>query len=1083
MPLGEPLPLRVVHAEGRNGDRAAVGEGRRSADADQAAPRAGADERAEARFAEVGRERVAPRAAPPVDQHDLRSAVGHGRPLLARAVAHGPVREHRPVQQLDEPIGNLAAAVPALVDDQPVLLPLRHELADQLVLRVDAGALHVDVAHLAAGRLVDDLAPFFNPVAEPELDLARQALHDDLPRVGGRRRRADREHDRLVAEPLERRPGIRFRVDRHAVDGQDVLACRDVDTGFVERRSHRDVPRAPVDDPLDAVRAVRQLPIDAEEADGPLGRRLHVAAAVIGVRRVQLADELADQDIHVPPRHRVLEQPAVPRAQARPVHAVHVRVVEEVALEAEHVGEDLPPLGARVDRRLHVEGGHRLLEFLRRLDVEDRELALARDEHLLAVEGHLEVVGIVEHRLLFALREIEVHDRALVVARAGARLAPVKQLAFDGLEAPVVARLRRQHDGARFEAVDVDVDVGRRGRPRFLLLLLGLLRLLFLVLVRGPGGLFRGLVGRLVRRLVVGVERGVLGVVARGERRLHVLPQRDRHEPGRVRVGPGVVEAAVHRLELAIRCVVQVLAFRLEGRLRVVQVPGRGLVQPGRLRVVEKDGAVRGGRRARIGDPARVGRPLEAEAREPAVRDPLRALIDLGRAVRVEILDVDAHRLVDERQLPAVGRPLRGVPEAGTERGHLLLGAGAVRRAQRQLVLAAPVAPVGHRLPVGRPARIAFRHAGGSRDVHHGAVLRRDREDVAARLEDGALARRRHRHVLNERLDLRNPRPQRRLVGDHVHRYLGRLLRGEVEEVQPAARLEHDAVGPERRERDVEVGEVGDLPDPSRANVVRPDVVALVRAAVGQEVDRVAMPHRLRVVGRIRGDVLRREGLQVEQEQIRRPAASIALPVAEVLRHGHVDELRAVRRVRAEFTVGHREFFGQTAPGANREELAETLASALTPGREEHARAVGGPADHAVRHRVMRQAHRLAALRRDDVDVRVAVVRSAVGDLRPVRREPREHFLSGRGAEADRRASRLRHQPDVARVDERDLTLRHRGIAQHACVDLRRGDRGRRENRQENHEHTQEIGLGHRLCSSTVDLRILSTDAHRISTT
>src|SRR5687767_3245488 len=103
------------------------------------------------------------------------------RPLPAAAVAHRPVGERRTVEQLDEAIRNLSPAVPALVDDQRILLPLRHELADQIVLRIEARALHVDVADLPGGRLVDDLATFFDPREKPQLCLAREGLDDDLP--------------------------------------------------------------------------------------------------------------------------------------------------------------------------------------------------------------------------------------------------------------------------------------------------------------------------------------------------------------------------------------------------------------------------------------------------------------------------------------------------------------------------------------------------------------------------------------------------------------------------------------------------------------------------------------------------------------------------------------------------------------------------------------------------------------------------------------------------------------------------------------------------------------------------------------
>ncbi len=61
-------------------------------------------------------------------------------PLPVPAFAHRPVAENRPVQQLDETVGNLSSAVEPLVDDQPFLGLLCHELAHQLVLCVDPGA-------------------------------------------------------------------------------------------------------------------------------------------------------------------------------------------------------------------------------------------------------------------------------------------------------------------------------------------------------------------------------------------------------------------------------------------------------------------------------------------------------------------------------------------------------------------------------------------------------------------------------------------------------------------------------------------------------------------------------------------------------------------------------------------------------------------------------------------------------------------------------------------------------------------------------------------------------------------------------
>src|SRR6185437_4549676 len=97
---------------------------RRAAAADQPAPGATADQRTQTSFLEIERERVAPRAAPPVDQHHLRPRVRYRRRLLNHAIARLPVAPDRTVEQLDEPVGDLAAAVEPLVDHHAILVGL-----------------------------------------------------------------------------------------------------------------------------------------------------------------------------------------------------------------------------------------------------------------------------------------------------------------------------------------------------------------------------------------------------------------------------------------------------------------------------------------------------------------------------------------------------------------------------------------------------------------------------------------------------------------------------------------------------------------------------------------------------------------------------------------------------------------------------------------------------------------------------------------------------------------------------------------------------------------------------------------------
>ena len=186
-------------------------------------------------------------------------------------------------------------------------------------------------------------------------------------------------------------------------------------------------------------------------------------------------------------------------------------------------------------------------------------------------------------------------------------------------------------------------------------------------------------------------------------------------------------------------------------------------------------------------------------------------------------VDVDPHRLVDERDLLAVGRPVRRVAESGAERGHLPFA----RRRRR---------PAGRSARTRRSCRssrrASFRRAtsaGSARPRRTsgvmfttgpnsaGAVNTSPRASKSARLPVGDTAA-----DWIKRVDLRRARPQRRFVGNDPHRDLALFPRRHVEEVEPSAGLEHDPVGTERGERDVEVVELGHLPRASRPSRRRP---------------------------------------------------------------------------------------------------------------------------------------------------------------------------------------------------------------------------------------------------------------------
>src|SRR5690606_3745096 len=102
----------------------------------------------------------------------LGSVMPVRRPLPVAPVAARPVVGRRAVEQLDEAGGNLPAAVPALVDDQGVLVHLAEELPEQVVLPFGAGVGDVDVPDAPVAGFLHVPGIGGDPVAVAQLRLA-----------------------------------------------------------------------------------------------------------------------------------------------------------------------------------------------------------------------------------------------------------------------------------------------------------------------------------------------------------------------------------------------------------------------------------------------------------------------------------------------------------------------------------------------------------------------------------------------------------------------------------------------------------------------------------------------------------------------------------------------------------------------------------------------------------------------------------------------------------------------------------------------------------------------------------------------
>ena len=139
------------------------------------------------------------------------------------------------------------------------------------------------------------------------------------------------------------------------------------------------------------------------------------------------------------------------RAHRRPVHAVHVRRVEEVAHLPPRLVEDLPPLGVPVQRDLHVGEVEEVLGLrLARRRVDDGVAVALADQHLLAVGRDLVAGARADLRLGLLLEVVDVERGRLARARP-----PVVEAVADRGERPVVGGRRRD-----------DARCGRRGRRR-----------------------------------------------------------------------------------------------------------------------------------------------------------------------------------------------------------------------------------------------------------------------------------------------------------------------------------------------------------------------------------------------------------------------------------------------------------------------------------------------------------------------------------------------------------------------------------------------------------------------------------------
>ena len=192
-----------------------------------------ADERPEAGFAEIPRQRVAAGAGHLVDDHHLRPVDGFrwARPVVA--LAGDDLAHDRALQVIDDVVGELAAFVEALVDDHGFFAHLRKEVAVEAGVAAASSIGHVHVGHAASRGLIDLAAIALDPGKVAQALFAFDGHHGHLARVLAIWICADLQHDLLAGGFLEKAVDIVGRMQFAVVYGKNVVTCFDVDSRAV----------------------------------------------------------------------------------------------------------------------------------------------------------------------------------------------------------------------------------------------------------------------------------------------------------------------------------------------------------------------------------------------------------------------------------------------------------------------------------------------------------------------------------------------------------------------------------------------------------------------------------------------------------------------------------------------------------------------------------------------------------------------------------------------------------------------------------------------------------------------------------
>ena len=653
--------------------------------------------------------------------------------LLWKRHAHsntvGVHADEHPPQPLEHDLVDEAAAVPAVIDEQRLLVELRIELPHELL---HAERCHVGEVHVGdppARGLVDHFAVVVDPGLLAQRQLARHRLHREIAALAAGVV-GDRQLDGAVLFADQQAVRINGCLQLNAVDGQQVISGVYLETRCRERGA---IPVAGVVSRVD-----RRQPIPAGAAlEGEIGAeecrghaallRRFVAAADVGVRVADLSEHLADEVVQVGARADQRQQPCVGGAHAGPIDPVHRLAEEEIALDPPGRGKHLRPLLRRLDahpqvRQIELFGGVLLALARGRLGVRHEVVLVELVEHSLAVgRQHVAAQSRDDDGVLALLHVIDMQCRLLARQRAldhQARTCQVEDLIVTHVERADLGGRDGQRHRATHQTPEIDLHRpggaglpgGALGLRPVLALVAGLvLRLLALAALRLAGltallGSHGALVGS--RR-----ERGRRAALESGDIDACHLQR------GNVELGAAERGVLMPRGEEE-----QIPAVPVEPRIVVIGARVAhpcGLVS---LEAVEPDAALL----VRAGDA--VGQPAPIRRPDIVVHLDVRILRHLLRLPACDGHHPQPVLVVGKREALAAGRPARAIEIPAIEVGEDLLRA-TLGGPHGELLLPEDIGRVGDSAAVRRPARVVLVGSGSLCQVARVAVLRHHRID------------------------------------------------------------------------------------------------------------------------------------------------------------------------------------------------------------------------------------------------------------------------------------------------------------------------------------------------------------------